>query len=134
MICMADNPAKRRYSARFRVVMTVYVVFLLLAVWVFKHYHPTGPAAYLLALLPALPIVGMIVVGGLYLAEEKDEFVRDVTVQSLLWGIGETLAITTVWGFLEDFVNVPHLDLYLVFPLFLFLVGVSTPFVKRRYR
>jgi hypothetical protein len=134
MICTTDNPAKRRYSARFRIVMTVYVVFLLLTVWVFKHYHPTGVAAYLLAVLPALPIVAMIVFGGLYLAEEKDEFVRNVTIQSLLWGIGGTLAITTVWGFLEDFANVPRLDLYLVFPLFWFLVGASTPFVKRRYR
>jgi len=74
------------------------------------------------------------VVVGLYLAEEKDEFQRTVLIQSMLWGMGATLAVTSVWGFLENFVQVAHFDLYLVFPLFCFFVGVFTPLVKARYR
>ena len=134
MFCTASNPAIRRYTYRFIGAMLLYALFLILAVWVFKHYHPTGVLAYLLAVLPALPIIGGLVVIGLYLVEEKDEFQRTVLIQSMLWGIGATLAVTTVWGFLENFLQVPRLDLYLVFPLFWFFVGIFTPILKAKYK
>lgn len=128
------NPAVRRYTWRFSGAMLLYVAFLFLSVWEFRHGHPTGALAYLLAVLPSLPIILGLVVVGLYLAEEKDEFQRTILVQSMLWGIGATLAVTTVWGFLENFVQVVHFDLYLVYPLFWFFVGITTPVVKARYR
>jgi hypothetical protein len=134
MIHTPRNPAVRRYIWRFTSVMLHYVVFLSFAVWEFKHRHPTGGLAYLLAMLPSLPIIGGLAVVGLYLAEEKDEFQRTVLIQSLLWGIGATLTVTTVWGFLENFAQVQHFDLYLVFPLFWFFVGIFTPVMKARYR
>ena len=40
-------------------------------------------------LLPAIPIIGIIAVVGLYLAEEKDEFQRNLLIQSMLWGLGQ---------------------------------------------
>lgn len=128
------NAAVRRYTFRFMTLMLFYVLFLVPAVWTFSHRHPTGPGAYFLAILPALPIVGMLVVVGLYLAEEKDEFLRNMFVQSMVWGIGATLALTTVWGFLELFVPVPHLQPYLVFPIYWAFVGVATVLLKLRYR
>ena len=51
--------------------------------------HPPIGAAYLLAVLPAFPIMGALVVTGLYLAEEKDEFQRQLLVESVLGGIGD---------------------------------------------
>jgi hypothetical protein len=87
-----------------------------------------------LAVLPALPLIASIVVWGLYLLEEQDEFQRNVLIQSMLWGIALTLGVLTAWGFLELFVPVPHFQLYLAYPLFAFFVGVSTPLLKRRYR
>jgi|SRR5271165_3335554 len=134
MICNTNNLATRRYLWRFLPTMGLYVAFLFTAVWVFSRYHPTGVLAYALAVLPALPIIGVIVVVGLYLSEEKDEFQRTVLIQSMIWGIGVTLAITTVWGFLEDFVNVPHMQPYLVFPIYCALSGIFTPILKARYR
>lgn len=134
MICLVNNLAVRRYLYRLLGMMLIYVLFLFLAVWGFKHWHLTGGLAYLLAIFPSLPIIGGMVVVGLYLTEEKDEFQRTVLIQSMIWSIGATLSVTTVWGFLENFVQVPHLDLYQVFPLFCFFVGIFTPFLKARYR
>lgn len=134
MICATNNRAVRRYTYRFLGVLLMYAVFLCLAVWMFKNHHPTGALAWALAILPSLPIIGSLIVVGLYLGEEKDEFQRTVLIQSMLWSIGATLAVTTVWGFLENFLEVTHFDLYLVFPLFWFFVGVSSPFLKARYR
>jgi hypothetical protein len=132
--CTTNNPAVRRYMYRFLVAMLLYVLCLVLAVWEFVHHHPTGVLAYALAVLPALPIVGMLAVFGLYLAEEKDEFQRSIFVQSMLLSTGATLAATTVWGFMENFVHVPHLELIWVFPLYCFFWGLSAPLVRLRYK
>jgi ABC-type proline/glycine betaine transport system permease subunit len=134
MICTTNNPAARRFFLRFLATMLVYAVCIVIAVWSFVHNHPTGVLAYLLAVLPALPIVAMLALFGLYLSEEKDEFQRAIFTESMLWGTGATLAATTVWGFLENFVHVPHLQLFLVFPLYCFFWGISSSLVQLRYK
>lgn len=127
-------PAIRRYILRFFTAMTLYVIFLVGAVWAFPRYHPTGLLAYLLAILPALPIMAVIGVVALYVTEEQDEFQRALLVRALLWGIGLTLAATTAWGFLEVFSLAPHLDLYLVFPLFCVLAAAANGIVRLNYK
>jgi hypothetical protein len=68
------------------------------------------------------------------MAEEKDEFQRAVLVQSLLGGIGAILAVITVWGFLENYAHFRHLDILMIWPLYLVFVGISYGLVKARYR
>jgi hypothetical protein len=134
MIVCVMNPAVRRYNVRIAVAMSFYLVFLAAAVWAFHSYHPIGIPAFSLAILPSLPVVGIVVIIGLYLAEEKDEFLRNLLVQSMIWSLGATLSVTTVWGFIELFVNVKHLPLYLIFPFFWFLVGFAGWLLRLRYK
>ena len=114
--------------------MALYVVLLVVSVVAFVHFRPTGLLAYVLAVLPALPMLGILVAMGAYLAEEKDEFLRNLQIQALLGGIGGTLALVSVWGFLENFTHVGHLDLLWVYPLFWLMTGLSTAVVWARYR
>jgi hypothetical protein len=95
---------------------------------------PEGGLRYAAALSPAVPILALLWAMGAYLHEEADEFRRAVLVQSMLWGVALVLAFSTVWGFLELFSNVPRFPLYLMFPLFCLGMGVSQPFVARRYK
>jgi hypothetical protein len=134
MISKLRNPAIRHYLYRLLITMGLYVVFLITADWGFHRYHPTGWATYLLAILPALPVIGVIVIVGLYLAEEKDEFQRAILVESMMWGIGATLSVTTAWGFLEVFVPVPHFNPFWVFPLFCGVVGAAKGLLRLRYQ
>src|SRR5208283_1965437 len=134
MMNCTNNPAARRYVRRFGIAMLFYVLFLVGSVSVFARYHPAGPLAYVLAILPALPIVGMITVFGIYLGEEKDELQRAMGVQALLWSTGATLSLTTVWGFLENFTNVPHLQLMWIYPIFGVFFGIALPIINARYR
>jgi xanthosine utilization system XapX-like protein len=90
--------------------------------------------AYLLALLPALPVVASFGVVGLYIAEQSDEFERSITIQSLLWGLGGALSINTIWGFLEDSANVPHITPIYTYLFFWIFMGISQPFIRMRYR
>jgi hypothetical protein len=134
MTCTPHNAASRRYAYRFLPATLVYAIFLIISTWIFKHYHPAGALAYGLALLPALPLIATMVAVGLYLAEETDEFQRNILIQSMLWGIGATLTVTTTWGFLEKFTGIPQFDPYLAYPLFWLCVGIATPLLKLRYR
>jgi len=133
MWCVA-NPAQGRYMVRMAVAAGLCVLFSALAALAFKFGHLTGPLAWAVATLPALPIVGALVGTGAYLREETDEFQRNLLVQSLLFGIGGTLAATTIWGYLEDFVGAPHLRLIWIYPMFWAFAVASMPLVLRRYR
>ena len=110
------------------------VVFTFGAAMGFRYGHLSGILGYVVAVLAAFPIMGALVVSAIYLAEEKDEFQRVVMIQSLLAGIGLTLSVTTVWGYLEDFTHAPHLSLVWIYPMFWIFVAVSIPFVWMRYR
>ena len=134
MVCRTNNPAVRRYLRRLLATLLLYAVSLVLAIGIFVHYRPTGVLAYALAVLPAIPLIGMLVVFGFYLAEEKDEFKRSIGVQSMLWGVGGLLAVTTVWGFLESFVHIPHLNPINDFAIFWVFMGISIPVLLARYK
>ncbi|MBI0473959.1 hypothetical protein D9601_01090 [Sphingomonas sp. MA1305] len=118
------NPAQRRYLRRFFPAMGTYVVVLFTCTWLYRDLKPTGALLVLLSVLPALPIVAAILVMGAYLIEERDEFIRSRLVASMVGGLGIMLAITTVWGFLENGGAVAHFPTYLTFPLWCACFGL----------
>lgn len=128
------TPAGRRYLVRFFPAMTAYVVVLFASLQFIRAHRPQGLLLWLLGLAPAIPVIAVIVVMGLYLMEETDEFLRTVLVQSMLWGVGVTMALCTAWGFLENVGVLQHFPLYLVFPVFCGAFGLAQPFVRRRYQ
>ena len=65
-------------------------------------------------MLPALPIIGIFGAIGRYLVEEQDEYVRMLMVRQTLWASGFALSVATIWGFLESFDLVGHVDGYYV--------------------
>ncbi|MGB8262084.1 MAG: hypothetical protein WCE75_17125 [Terracidiphilus sp.] len=128
-----SNPAQRRYLRRTMWIMGLYVVFVALVAIGFKTLHPTGVLAWGMALFTSLPTLGFLGITGLYLKEEEDEFLRMVQIYAMLGGIGLTLAVTTTWGFMEDFVHAPRLDLTFIYPLFWVATGISYVIVWMRY-
>lgn len=128
------SEAGRRYLRRFIPTMLAYVVIILGVSFAFRDPALAGPLAWLLAVAPALPVLAVIAIMGLYIREETDEFQRNVLIESMLWGFGATLSVTTVWGFLEMYVHTPGLQSFWAFPLFCGAMGLSQVFVRRRYR
>ena len=110
---MASTRAQKRYNKSVLLMMTGYVLILLGCVSYAKAHGPlSGPEGYLIALLPALPIIGVFAVMGRYLVDETDEYIRARFVQQALIATGLTLSIATAWGFLENFDLVPHVYTY----------------------
>ena len=134
MLCMPLSKAGRHYIYRLAPTMALYLLFLFISQWTFHHLHPTGLLVYLLAVLPALPLVGTLAIVGLYIAEESDEFERSVVVQSMLWGLGGTLSVSTIWGSLEDVAKAPHISTFYVYIFFWIFMGISQPFIRMRYQ
>jgi hypothetical protein len=101
------SPAIRSYLIRLAVLMTIYLVTLFAAVTLFKSHAVSGIAAYALATLPALPIIGVFWAVMRLLVEEPDEFVRMMHVRQSLVATGFCLSVMTVWEFLQNFDLVP---------------------------
>ncbi|MGO1305496.1 MAG: hypothetical protein ACTMKV_12010 [Sphingomonas parapaucimobilis] len=109
---MPMPPEMKRYTRRLFVTMTLYGVALIGANMWFRHAPPTGALAYLVAILPALPIMGVFVVIGRLMVEMRDEYIRMQFVRHSLIATGITLSFTTAWGFLEGFGLVAHMQGY----------------------
>lgn len=111
---MQRTVAARRYQVRTIWLALLYVAALLGAVYGFKHHMVAGPAAWILAALPALPIIGVFVAIGRYLIDEQDEYLRMLMVRQTLLASGFALSAATLWGFLEAFDLVGHVEPYYV--------------------
>jgi len=98
---------------------------LIAAVYGFKHQLVPTALKYPVAILPALPIVGIFGAMGRYLVEEQDEYVRMLMVRQILWASAFTLSIATVWGFLDNFGLVGHADGYWIVILWFFGLGLG---------
>jgi hypothetical protein len=128
------STAARKYLMRFLPSMALYGVALVAAIWLYQHHKPTGVLAYLVALAPALPIMGAIWAVGRFFIEEDDEFQRKIMIESYLWATGATLAICTVVGFLQAFDLVPAIQLWTVFPLMAVCLVPAQGWVRWKYR
>jgi hypothetical protein len=122
---MLRTPAWKRYNSRLIWLSLLYCAFLLPAVYGFKHQLVPHSVAYLVAVLPALPIIGIFGALGRYLVEEQDEYVRMLMVRQILWASGLTLSLATIWGFLDNFGLVGHADGYWLLVIWFIGLGLG---------
>lgn len=111
---MTHSSAWKRYNFRIVWLSLLYAAFLLGAVYGFKNHLLSGVGAYVAAILPALPIIGIFGAIGRYLVEEQDEYVRMLMVRQTLWASGFALSLATIWGFLESFDLAGHVDAFYI--------------------
>jgi hypothetical protein len=122
---MIQSPAGKRYNRRVVLLSVAYALLLLVAVYGFKHQLLTGLIAWLAGIAPALPIIGIFVAVGRYLVEERDEYLRMLMVRQILWASGFALSLATIWGFLESFGLVGHVESYYIAVLWFGGLGVG---------
>jgi hypothetical protein len=109
------------------------VVVLVGALMVMEQpWAPDGAGAWLLAALPALPVLGMIWAIFRLIVETDDEYQRFLFVKQILIATALTLAIATVWGFLEDFGMAPHAPAYWATVLWFAMIGVGGCIARRK--
>ena len=122
---MTQRYAIRRYNRAAITLSILYVALLFAAEIAIGRYRLSGPPAYLVAVLPALPIIGLFAAIGRYLVEESDEYVRMLQVRQTLVASALALSVATAWGFLESFDLAPHLDAYWIAVIWFAGLGVG---------
>jgi hypothetical protein len=122
---VARTAAWKRYNIRVVWLSLLYAGLLMAAIYLFKHALVSGAAAYAVAVLPALPIIGIFAAIGRYLVEEQDEYIRSLMVRQTLWASGFALSVATVWGFLESFNVAGHVDAYYIAVVWFFGLGIG---------
>ena len=123
---MVRTAAWKRYNWRVIWLSLIYALLLVAAVYGFKHKLVPGGLTYIVAILPALPVIGMFTAIGRYLVEEQDEFVRMLMVRQTLWASGFALSCATVWGFLESFELIGRIDAYYIVIAWYFGLGIGS--------
>jgi hypothetical protein len=118
------STADRRYNRGAIIASLVYAVSLIGEQYALRYGHFAPAVNYALAALPALPIIGIFVLLGRYLVEEKDEYLRMRMTRQILWATGITLSISTLWGFMED-AGLPHVPMFYVAVLWFGGLGIT---------
>ena len=106
------SPAVRRYTRTMLLLSLAYVAALIIANRLFTYGGLVGWPLWLVAILPALPVIGMFVSIGRLLSSLEDEYVRMLMVRQALVATGFSLAVCTALGFLGDFGLIEHISLY----------------------
>ena len=101
------SPATRRYTLRLAIFMSIFMIAIFAVGWLFRTAPPSGAWAWIAAVLPALPILGVFWTIFRLLAEESDEFIRMMLVRQVLIATGFCLSVMTVWEFLQNYEVVP---------------------------
>lgn len=127
---MLRASAWKRYNWRIVWLTLLYGAFLIPAVYGFKDQLVPHSITYIVAVLPALPIIGVFGAIGRYLVEEQDEYVRMLMVRQTLWASAFTLSIATTWGFLDNFGLVGHVEGYWIVCVWYFGLGLGAIYNK----
>ena len=123
-----------RYNRRFLLASFGYVLGLGLAVTINDRVALSDGETVLIALLPIIPVFGMIWTMARYIVEEGDEYLRHRAIMASLTGLGLVLTFGTFWGFLETFEVVPHIWAWWVFPAWAIGMGISQCWLAFRDR
>lgn len=111
------------------VAMAIYVMSIMGVSLAVRFDAVDGALLVALALLPGLAIVGQIFVTVRYL-RDADEFIRALLGKRLIAACMTTLAIFTVWGFLEQFTEIVGPPAWAAYPLMWGLFGLSCMIIK----
>lgn len=126
----STTPAHRRYVIRIMAFTIPYVAICVAMMTTDAFDEVMGkPAAWGLAAAVSAPVIGQIW-AVLSLMRESDEFVRGVTAKQFIVASGLAMAVATFWGFGESFAGAPHIETWLIVPLFWGMYGISAPFIR----
>jgi hypothetical protein len=124
----ADSLAMRRYNRRILIFGAVYGASFIGSAWLWRSVGVNGPWLWLVAAAPALAVLGMIWSMARLIIEEQDEYLRWKIIAHGLVATAGLLAISTFWGFLEQFKLVPHVASWAALPLFAVIMALSQAF------
>lgn len=124
------KPEVKRYLVRICLAMAVYLGSLYAAEVLIEDGGMTGWPAYALAALPGLAFAAVFWIFTRLIIEERDEFQRLLYVRQVMVATGIALTAAAVWGFIETYLPVPHIEAFWWPTLWCFGLGIGAIFNK----
>ena len=87
------------------------------------------PALWAVVLVLTASVAAQFV-GAYRLIANQDEFVRGITAKRIIAAAGLTLTVAVFWGLGQQFLRLPELPMWLLYPFFWGAFGIVTPFVR----
>lgn len=119
------SPLQRRSIQLFGANLALTATMSLFAREIYERAHPQSALVYLMAAMLTMPVIGIVMVVGRYMARETDEFIRAIVMQALLWGLGITFVMDTFIGGLFAYPSIYRLIPILNIDLFCVCGGVA---------
>jgi hypothetical protein len=134
MLRETTTKASKAYTRRTAVTMSVYLVLVVVTTYVVRHLHVNGWLLYVCAVLPSVAIFRQLYVVGMYLSEERDEYLRQQAVQSILWATAAVLGLTAFTDFLRSYTPFGTLPPFTVFVTFWVVYALAQYILVRMNR
>jgi len=64
------------------------------------------------------------------LVAEQDEFIRGITAKRGIAAAGVTVTAAVLWGLMQQFLEVPEVPMWVVYPFFWGAFGMVTPLIR----
>ena len=117
------------YTKGILLYAALYAIALFFSIYMIRHFNPSNFVKFILALLTSLPIGGTILT-FLKFIKNSDEFIRAQTTETFIKATGITLFIATLWGFMENYSAIAHMDFYMIYPMFWACFGLVQGYKK----
>jgi hypothetical protein len=125
MLCKDETGARKRYKRDAIRFMTAYVVVLFCSSWFVKHDGAEHFYLYFWSIIPAIPIIALIVRMGRYLQEETDEYQKLMRMRAILVGTAALLGALVVDDFLRAFAHAGGFPPFVLFVIFAVAMGIT---------
>jgi hypothetical protein len=131
-ICRKELSTYQRRSLRtIETMMGICIAVSILLLAILERHNLSMPFRYGIALLAIAPIIPTIFLIARYLRGEKDEYMRNLVVESMLWGLSCVLIVDTFVSYigpLSFFVGIGNISL----DVFVLTASAALEFKLRR--
>jgi hypothetical protein len=122
-------PASRRYVIRSSANWAVFIAAVAFLTWGTGRGELPDFVTWAIVLIVA-GTVGAQFFAAYRLVAEQDEFIRGITAKRGIAAAGVTITVAVLWGLAQQFLAVPAVPMWVVYPFFWGAFGIVTPFIR----
>ena len=122
-------PRSRAYVIASSINWLMFLAAVAFLTWGNREQWLPDAAVWGVALVAALSVV-LQFAAAYRLVSAQDEFVRGITAKRVIAAAGLTIAAAVLWGLVQQFLDVPTVPMWVVYPLFWGAFGMVTPFIS----
>lgn len=126
--------ARKRYHRAVIQLMVAYLVVLFCSSWFVKHDGAQHFYLYFWSVIPAIPIIAIIVRMARYLQEETDEFQKLMRMRAILVGTAALLGALVIDDFLRAFAHAGGFRPFVLFIIFAIAMAIAETVQRLNYQ